>query len=97
MSVLSLSELCTILVEVVGVINARLLTYILDDKEGVSYPLTPAQLVNGRNLQLLPNDGHYEIISAYEGLSRRARYHHRLLTKFSSRWKNDYLLRLRLD
>ena len=93
-SMLTLSELSTILVEIEGVINSRPLTYVYDDKEGVSFPLTPSQLINGRNLQRLPNDGHYEIVSTYEGLSRRARYHHRLLTQFSARWRNDYLLSL---
>ena len=51
------SELSTILVEIQGVLNSRPLTYVFDDK-GVSYPLTPSQLVNGRNLQRLPSDGH---------------------------------------
>ena len=93
-SLLSRSELSTILVEIEGVINLRPITYVFDDREGISYPLTPSQLINGRNLQCLPNDGHYEIISTYEGLSKRARYHHRLLTQFTSRWKNEYLLSL---
>lgn len=93
-SVLTYSELNTVLVEIESVINSRPLTYVFDDTEGLSYPLTPSQLINGRNLQRLPNDGHYELVSTYEGLSKRARYHHRLLTQFASRWKNEYLLSL---
>ena len=48
---LNYSELYTVLTEIESVINARPLTYIYDDTEGISYPLTPSQLVNGRNLQ----------------------------------------------
>ena len=37
---LSSEELTTILVEVEGVINARLLTYVENDEDGVTYTLT---------------------------------------------------------
>ena len=46
----SFMELSTLLVETQCVINARPITYVFDDTEGVSYPLTPSQLINGRNL-----------------------------------------------
>ena len=50
--------------------------------------------MNGRNLQQLRNEGHYEIISTYEGLSERARYYQKLLPQFARRWKSEYLLSL---
>ena len=69
-SLLTFVELNTLLVEVECIINSRPLTYIYDDQDGVSYPLTPSQLINGRNLSLLPNDYHYEIVSTHESLSK---------------------------
>ena len=60
---LSFMELSTLLVEIECVINARPITYIFDDTEGVSYPLTPSQLINGRNLLQKSSHNHFEIIS----------------------------------
>ena len=51
-------ELATLLVEIENVINSRPLTYVVDDSDGISYPLTLSQLVNGRNLSSSPNDAH---------------------------------------
>ena len=93
-SLLSYSELSTLLVEIEAVINSRPLTYVFDDSDGISYPLTPSQLINGRNLEMWPNERHLEIVSNYETLSKRGRFHRKLLTQFSCRWKNDYLLNL---
>ena len=93
-SLLSFTELSTILVEIEAVINSRPLTYVFDDSDGISYPLTPSQLINGRNLEMWPNDRHCEIVSNYETLSKRSRFHRKVLTQFSCRWKTDYLLSL---
>ena len=93
-AMLTYNELYTLLVEVEGVINSRPLTYVSDDTDGIAYPLTPAQLINGRNLNILPNESHFEIISTYERLANRAKYHRRILSEFASRWKNDYLVSL---
>lgn len=90
----SYEELRTVIVEIESVINNRPITYVYDDTQGISYPLTPSQLINGRNLDRLPNDGHFEIVNTYESLSKRAMYHRRLLSHFSKRWKNEYLLNL---
>ena len=90
----SYEELRTVIVEIESVINNRPITYVYDDTQGMSYPLTPSQLINGRNLDRLPNDGHFEIVSTYESLSKRAMYHRKLLGHFSKRWKNEYLLNL---
>ncbi|XP_065060581.1 uncharacterized protein LOC135687855 [Rhopilema esculentum] len=90
-SYLTQIELNTILIEVEAVINSRPITYVYDDTDGISYPLTPCQLINGRNLSLLPQDRYYEMLSTYEVLSKRAKYHKTLLQQFTKRWKKEYL------
>ena len=50
---LTFDELSTILVKIEGVINARPITYAYDDSEGVSFPLTPSQLVYRRNISMI--------------------------------------------
>ena len=51
---LSYDELNTSLTEVEGVINARPLTYVYDDRESISYPLTPSDLIMVDVSQLVP-------------------------------------------
>ena len=46
-------ELNTVLIEVEAVINCRLLTFVYDDCEGVSYALTPSHLLYGRRMASL--------------------------------------------
>ena len=94
-SVLNSEELRTTLVEIELVVNARPLTYVFDDVEGVSYPITPSQLLYGRNVMLTPNDSHLEVVSTQELLTKRAKHHRKLLADFSKRWKNEYLIGLR--
>lgn len=88
---LSFMELSTLLVEIECAINARPITYIFDDTEGISYPLTPSQLINGRTLLQKWSQNHFEIISNHEALSKRARYHRKLLEHFTQRWRKEYL------
>ena len=40
------------------------------------------------------NDKYSEVVSTYESLSARPKYHHRLLSQFIKQWKNEYLLGL---
>ena len=91
---LGFHELSTILVEIESIINSRPLTYVYDDSEGISYQLTPSQLINGRNLDFEPNKSYFDIVNTYDSLSKRAKHHRRLLTSFTARWKNEYLLSL---
>ena len=91
-AMLSFMELSTLLVEIESVINARPLTYIYDDVECVSFPLSPSHLMNGRNVLNEPSDNHFAIVSNHETLPRRAKYHRTLLTQFAQRWKKEYLL-----
>lgn len=55
-STVSYDEMCNMLTEVEAVINATPLTYVYDDEESVSYPLTPSDLIYGRRITALnPN------------------------------------------
>lgn len=91
---LTYDELHTLLVEIEGIINCRPLTYVYDDQEGVSYPLTPAHLIYGRSLATC-NERTFEILSTYKTLSKRAMYHRQLLRQYTTSWKREYLLSLR--
>ena len=92
---LNYEELVTLLVEIKGIINARPITYIYDDTEGVSYLLTPSELLYGRSTTCTSNGRHFEIVSTNETLTKRANYHHKLLQNFTKHWKNEYLLGIR--
>ena len=95
-STVSYDEMCTLLTEVEAVINARPLTYVYDDEESVSYPLTPSDLIYGRRITALnPNSQHYEITSTYNSLTKRLKHHRHLLSQFTRRWRNEYLTSLR--
>ena len=82
---MSTEELNTLLVEVESVINCRPLTYVYDDQEGISFALTPSHLIYGRRITTTPNDTHYEILSTCASLTKRVKYHWRLLEQFTKR------------
>lgn len=92
---LTYDELNTLLVEVEGLINARPITYVFDDQESISYPLSPSHLIYGRRITTEPNSEHYEVISTYQSLMRKAQHHRNLLLQFTKRWRTEYLLSLR--
>ena len=94
-STLNYDEMNTLLVEVERVINSRPITYVYDDKEAVSYALTPSHLINGRSISTVPNCRHYDVVSTNQTLTRRSRHHRHLLQQFLERWRRDYLLSLR--
>jgi hypothetical protein len=87
---LNFEALRTILVEVETTINNRPLTYVYDDDEGVSYPLTPSDFIYGRRISLLPNQRHFDMISTCQSLTKKAKHHKRLLGNFTKRWRNEY-------
>ena len=43
----------------------------------------------------MPNSQHYEVISTYQSLTKRARHHRNLIQQFTKQWRTEYLLRLR--
>lgn len=58
LSLLTFKELRTLAVEIEATLNNRPLTYIYDDEEGLSYPLTPADLIYGRQIATMPHQRH---------------------------------------
>ena len=72
-------ELNTVLIEVEGIVNARPITYVYDELESISYPLTPSHLINGRRITTMPNSANFEVISTHKSLTRRAQHHKNLL------------------
>ena len=92
---LSFGELRTLLVEIETTLNNRPLTFVYDDEQGISYALTPSHLIYGRQISSTPNDKHYEIVSTNQSLTKRAKYHQRVLNQFIKQWRTEYLLSLR--
>ena len=92
---LTFEELRTILVEIEATLNNRPLTYVYDDEQGVSFPLTPANLIYGRRIETTPNESQYEIVSTNKSLTRRAKYQSRVLKNFKDQWRKEYLLSIR--
>ena len=92
---MNFESLRTLLVEIETTINNRPLTYVYDDEEGISYPLTPSQLVYGRQISLTPSDRQFDLMSTNQALTKRAKNQRRLLQQFAKRWRNEYLLSLR--
>ena len=62
-AVLRFDEINMPLIEIESIINGRPLTYVFDDSERISYPLTLAHLLYGRRLVTSPSATHFEIIS----------------------------------
>ena len=90
-SLLTFEELRTLVVEIEATLNNRPLTYIYDDEEGLSYPLTTADLIYGRQIATMPHQRHWIVISTFQSLTKRARYHFRLLEGFTKQWRREYL------
>ena len=72
-SAMNFESLTTLLVEIKTAINNRPLTYVYNDDEGISYPLTPSQLVYGRQISLTPSDRQFDIISTNKSFTKRAK------------------------
>ena len=83
------------MVEIEAAINNHPLTYMYDDENGITYPLTPSDLIYGRQLSTSPNSKHFDVISTNKTLTKKARHHFRLLENFNQQWQKEYLLSLR--
>ena len=62
-STLTFEEMRTLLVEIECMLNNRPLTYLYDELEGISQPLTPADLIYERQIVETANGRHFEVIS----------------------------------
>ena len=69
-SSLTFEELRTLLVEIEATLNNRPLTYMYDDENGLSYPLTPADLVYGRRISMTPTGCHFDVLSTSRALTK---------------------------
>lgn len=69
-STLTFEEMRTLLVEIECTLNNRPLIYLYDEIEGVSQPLTPADLIYGRQIVETANDHHFEVISTAQSLTK---------------------------
>ena len=92
---LSFDELHTVIVEIEAILNARPITYLYDDQDGISTALSPSHLLYGRKVTSMPNDETFEILSTYQSLTRKAKRHQHLLSQFMNQWRKEYLLNLR--
>lgn len=86
-STLSFDVIRTVLVEIEGVLNSRPLTYMYDDEESISYPLTPSDLIYGRRITSTPNAAHYEFISTNQSLARKSCHHKHVLQQLTNQWR----------
>ena len=94
---LTLEEFSTIVKEAENIVNSRPLTYQSDNSRDI--PLTPSQLVWGRDLTLMPpllQPGD-PLDEDYDAKATRAQYVvlSNALERFRKRWHNEYLLSLR--
>jgi len=94
----SYDELNTALIEVEGIINPHLLTYVSSDD--VDEPLTPSHLLVGRRLLSLSADlgiveNDDEEFSVSDNiLQKRARHLSNVINHFWNHWVKEYLLEL---
>ena len=95
MQPLLLKVLRTLLVEIEATINNRPLTYMYDDENGISFPLTPSDLIHGRRIIRNQNISQYDVTSTSKALTKQAKHHFNLLAGFNRQWSKEYLLSLR--
>ena len=69
-SCLTYDQLQTLITEVESIINARPLTYVQDDIDGISYTLSPSHPIYGRRIADRPNDSHFDIVSTTATLTK---------------------------
>ena len=91
---LALDEIRTLLIEIEGTLNNRLITYVYDDVH--IQPLTPSHLLHGRRLIHIGESLDFSDMDKEEGkYSKRFWYLMQKLNHFISRWRKEYLLDLR--
>ncbi|XP_060575018.1 uncharacterized protein LOC132732552 [Ruditapes philippinarum] len=95
-SFISYESLQTIVTEIEGIMNDRLLTYVTSDI-GDPDPLTPAHLLYGRRITSLPYDGNTPEPQnvTMSDVTKRARMQAQLISHYRLRWSHKYLTSLR--
>ena len=90
-------ELQAILTEIEATLNSRPVTYPYTDiNDGP--PLTPSHFLCGHRLLTLPDteeDSNYIPQESAKDLSRRAKYHQKIMQAFWKQWQREYLTGLR--
>ena len=90
-------KLRTVLIEIEALINARPLTYINSDTDGIS-PLAPSIIIGNDSSVCLPLVSNYEIKnfkSENEDIIKLWKKRESVKKKFWNRWKTEYLHQLR--
>eukprot|EP00117_Sycon_ciliatum_P021255 scpid12026/ scgid6192/ len=88
-SLLSKTELRTLLSEVQDVVNDRPITYVTEDED---LPLSPSMLLGAASVQ---SDSNAESCLSHTDANRRLQYLSQLRVHFTARWTEEYLLSLR--
>ena len=73
-TILTFEEMNTILIEVEFVVNARPLTYLEDDQDGLSYTLVPLTYSMVEKITCLPNSQHFDIVSTCSVLTKKYKH-----------------------
>ena len=98
-TLITLSDLRTIIVEIEGGLNDRPLTYVSNDIDNLS-ALTPSHLIMGHRLDSFPDitlleDFNDASFGERELIDTRSRHISGKLNQFWRRWRSEYLLALR--
>ena len=90
----------TVTVEVEMILNSRPLSFV--SSEDVDEPLPPSHLLHGRRLLNLPDSSYTEDLSdpdfelSSTDLSKRMSHLSNVMNHFWYKWKNEYLMDLRV-
>ena len=90
---LNYDELITVLIEIESLINSRPLTYL--SGEGNTEAITPFHLIHGRNIEAAREINLIQRNVNTGDLTNRVKYIRLLLSHFSKRFYNEYIVALR--
>ena len=67
---LTYDELATVLTEIESKLNNRPLTYFYGDDKGLSYAVTPADLIYGHRIESTSSNQEYEVVTTARPLTK---------------------------